>query len=301
MDMPVNANAPLFQCDGGRISWFGGMFLGAGTVGSAPTPPFDMVTAFSSMVFFGTEIYNLFSENYGVACTGAGLIQSYGVRWSGNPNVGQISSAKAMDVLGGAGNFEPGPSPASANDPTGINLIGGIWPQGGAITNRWTNTDMSAAVSTAHAHSGTHSLAFTKTYGTGTNDEFMVLFPVKQGQYVIPTFWWLMPQNIGAGTASMYVRLYWVQVISYDQYGRPVLNSSACEMRGETDIAMNLAGSSTWANWNGGGNYNTDSTDATADVSAGAPAWATHFMLLFDTESLPAMTFYIDDLIANAL
>jgi hypothetical protein len=301
MDMPVTAGYPLFQCDGGRINWFGGMFLGAGTVGSAPEPPFNMITAYSSMAFFGTEIYNLDSAS-GVACSGAGVIHTYAVRWSGNPNIGAISAAVAMDLLGGAGSFEPGASPAVACDPTGINLIGGVWPQSGTVTGAWTNSDMPAAISTAYAHSGTRSLSFAKSRGNSISDEFMILFPVKEGQFVIPSFWYLAPEAAGAGTgaASLYVRMYWVQVIGYDAYGRPILNSVACEMRGEHDVALNLAGSTAWSQWAYPTPYNTDSTNAAAGVSPGAPVWATHFMLLFDTESLPAMTFYLDDIVASA-
>jgi hypothetical protein len=304
MDMPVTAGYPLFQCiDGGRISWFGGMFLGAGTIGKAPEPPFNLASAYSTMAFFGTEFYNLYSENYGLACTGAGVIHTSGVRWVGNPAIGQISAAVAMDLLGGAGSFEPGTNPAKGSDPTGINLIGGIWPQSGTVTGAWTNTDMPAAISTAYAHSGTQSLSFAKSRGNSFNDEFMILFPVKEGQFVIPSFWWLSPEAAGAGTgtASLYVRMYWVQLIGYDAYSRPILSSVAIAMRGEQDISINLAGSTEWAQWTYPTPYNTDSTDASAGVSPGAPVWATHFMLLFDTESLPAMTFYLDDIVANAL
>jgi hypothetical protein len=302
MNMPVTAGFPLFQCiNGGRISWFGGMFLGAGAVAQAPEPPFNMASAYSTMAFFGTEIYNIQSA-VGVACSGAGVIHTYGVRWAGNPNVFAISAAVAMDILGGAGRFEVGSNPAKASDPAGVNLIGGIWPEGGTVTGPWTNSDMPAAISTAYAHSGSRSLAFAKSRGNSINDEVMILFPVREGQFVIPSFWWLMPQAAGAGTgtAPLYVRMYWVQVIGYDAYSRPILNSVACEFRGEHDITINLAGSTTWSQWAYPTPYNTDSTDASANVSPGAPVWATHFMLLFDTESLPAMTFYLDDIVANA-
>jgi hypothetical protein len=306
MNMPVAAGSPLFQCiNGGRISWFGGMFLGAGTVGQAPSPPFDMVSAYSTMAFFGTELYNLYSANFGPACSGAGVIHTYGVRWAGNPNIGQISTAIAMDLLGGAGSFEPGGNPAAGADQTGINLIGGIWPQSGTVTGPWTNTDMPATISTAYAHSGTRSLSFAKSRGNSINDEFMILFPVKEGQFVLPSFWYLAPEAvptdlIGSATGDLYVRMYWVQVIGSDAYSRPILNSVAVEMRGEHDIALNLAGSTVWAQWSYPTPYNTDSTNAAASVSPGAPVWATHFMLLFDTQSLPAMTFYLDDIVANA-
>jgi hypothetical protein len=251
------------------------------------------------MVFFATQIYNLESAS-GIACSGAGVIHTYGVRWVGNPNVGAISNAVAMDLLGGAGSFEPGANPASASDPTGINLIGGVWPQSGTVSGPWTNTDMPAAISTAYAHSGTRSLSFAKSTGHSINDEFMILFPVKEGQFVMPSFWWLSPDAVGTGTASLYVRMYWVQVIGSDAYGRPILNSVACEFRGEHDMTLDLAGSTQWSQWTYPTPYNTDSASLTANVSPGAPVWATHFMLLFDTEALPAMTFYLDDIVANA-
>jgi hypothetical protein len=128
---------------------------------------------------------------------------------------------------------------------------------------------------------------------------------VKQGQFVIPSFWYLAPDAIptdviGGASGDLYVRMYWAQVIGQDAYGRPILNSVACENRGEHDISLNLSGSTEWAQWTYPTPYNTDSANAAADVSPGAPAWATHFMLLFDTESLPAMTFYLDDIVANA-
>ncbi len=308
MDVPASAGLPLFECiNGGRITMYGGMILLAGGVGTSPEPPIKLTTSACAMVLYGTELYNLSSAS-GVACSGAGTLSAYGWKNSGNPNIGLklLSNAKAMDVFGGAGSFEPvSGSPFAGADPTGIYLPGGIYPQAGATsTNRWTSQYLSAAVSSAYAHSGSHSLAITKTgESSGSPDNQMaIVIPVKPGQNVWYSMWWLQPANLGTGTATVYVRAFWGQQIGQDAMGRPLFNAMD-NYKGESDIALPLAGSSTWTQWNSVTAFSSGgSTDATAGLGAdGAPIWANCLVILFDTEAMVPMTFYIDDIVPNPL
>ena len=118
----------------------------------------------------------------------------------------------------------------------------------------------------------------------------MFLIPVAQGQDAWFNLFYKQPDNFGTGTVQLYYRCYTVQAIGHDTYGRPVF-SSANIFRGETDITLPLAGDPDWHSNGISVRYN----------SPQAPAWGTHLAILFDTESIPAMSFYIADMVANVL
>lgn len=299
---PEEAGKPLFECIGrGRILWFGGMFLGAGEVGAAAEPPLRVEGPLTSIEFYGTEIYNL-SSSSGYAASGAGTIRIRGWQNSGNPNLGlaMISAAPAMDVLGGAGSFEPVTGvPFSGRDTSDIALAGGMYPDPGAVVrDRWNSSHYRVAVSGEHARSGGQSLKVSKTgVGKGTSGQLALLVPLRQGADALGEMWFLFPHRVGDGhgTALLYTRLFWSQVIGADSHGRPVFGNSH-EFKGEVNLEVPLAGSPEWVRRRFGTTYTT-----AAGTSAGAPEWATHLALLIDHTSIPEMSYYIDGFAANVL
>ena len=299
-NMPTTANTPIFQCiNNGTILWFGGMFLGAGSVGSTPSPPVHLDSVNSGITFYGTELYN-FSSASGVMADGLGIVQAFGWLNTGNPNIGLsiISSAPNMDVLGGAGTFEP-VTPSILGSNSNISIVGGIYPYAGGTTNSQYDTQyLQAAVSTAYAKTGTSSLAVTKSpYGPGYGGQLAMCIPILRGQQnVWGQMSFLFPTASGSGTGTnvVYYRLFWVRVYGYDSYNRPRFAPTTL-FKGEFDITFDQAGSSVWQT-------RTINTQYTGGATAGvAPQWATHLAVLLDTQSIEPTTFYIDDFSANVL
>jgi hypothetical protein len=305
MDVPVTAGYPLFQCiNGGCIEMHGGMFLGAGSVDTAAEPPINLASAMSTFIFNGTQVYNL-SSAAGVAASGPGMLRFEHWRNTGNPNIGPtlLSNSVAMDLLGGSGTFETlaYSVPFTGVDPSGINLAGGLYPPSGSTSvSQWSSSAYTVGVSTAQAQSGTRSLSVQKTLGNGTTGQLAFIVPAQPGHDMLGTISFLFPNNVGTGTGTLYFRSYWAKVIAYDTYGRPIFDNQNM-FRGENDIQVPLAGSNTWITRAISTQYTTDSSVPTSDVSPGAPQWATHLAVLIDMESIPAMTFFIDNFIINQL
>lgn len=301
MHNPSTLGKPLFECvSRGRMLWYGGMFLGAGSIASAPEPPLRVEGPRCSIEFYGTELYNLASAQE-VMASGAGTIRAYGWQNNGNPNLGLrlVSRAPGMDVLAGAGSFEVinGSPFAGRVAGNGITLEGGFWPDSGAvITDRWISDHYKAEPTSDYARSGSRSLKVSKVgVGNGTTGQLGFLIPVSRGKDVLGEMYFLFPHAVGTGTVQLYHRLYWCRVIGYDTYGRPVFGAGHV-FKGEVDLTVPLEGSSTWVRRNISSMYTTDESPA-----SGAPEWATHLAVLMDHGSLPAMSYYIDDIIANVL
>lgn len=301
MHNPSTLGKPLFECvNRGRILWYGGMFLGAGSIGSAPEPPLRVEGPRCSIEFYGTELYNLASSDYVVA-SGLGTIRAYGWQNNGNPNLGLrlVSRAPGMDVLASAGGFEvvSGMPFTGRLGDAGIGLEGGFWPDSGAtVTDKWNSNHYTAAPSTDYARTGSRSLKVSKVgVGNGTSGQLGFLIPVQRGQDVLGEMYFLFPHAVGTGTVQLYHRLYWCRVVGYDSYGRPQFGHGHV-FKGEVDLTVPLEGSSTWIRRSISSTYTTDESPA-----SGAPEWATHLAVIMDHGSLPAMSYYIDDLIANAL
>ena len=307
LNLPATAGKPLFQCTGyGQITFFGGMFVsgsGTGAISTVPEPPVQLVDAFSSMVFNDTEIYNLGSAS-GFACSGAGTLKINGLRNQGNPSIGPImlSQALSMDILGGAGTFETQSSDFKGQDPLGIFISGGIYTDDSIITNRWTTPSLTAQISSDYAHSGTQSLKIAKISGSGSNSrQIALLIPVREGHHVKGQIFFLFPNNVGTGTGYLYYRQFFAQVAGYDLFNRPIFNAINY-FKGENDIQVPLAGSSSWIQRNIDSTYDgTNSSSLTANNGEMPPIWATHYVILLDLQSLPNLSFYIDDFTANLL
>ncbi len=306
MPLPARSGKPLFECiQGGSINWFGGMFLGAGEIGAAAEPPIRLTSPLCRMGFFGTQLYNLTSRA-GVACSGMGTLSAQGWQNSGNPNIGPalISDARNQDLFGGAGSFEPSGDLAFLATPNGPNLPGGIYGQAHAeATDRWTSRFLSAAITNEFAHSNSHSLALTKRGESagGPDNQFVIFVPVQATQNAWVSLYWLQPKHIvsNADNAPLFVRGFWVQQIGTDTLGRPLLADNAV-FTGEKTIKVPFKGSLIWTRWL----HNTtfvQSDQNSAGRSSSAPARTTHLAIVFDTQSLPPMTIYLDDIVANAL
>lgn len=301
----ATAGKPLIHCKGaGTLSWFGGTFLGAGGPMTGEEPPIKLEDNNSVVQLYGTELYNLASTD--TVCSGSGLLLAPGGwRNRGNPNVGanMLSRAAAMDALAGAGRFEPVTGVFTGGDAVGIDLPGGIYCATATMTNRWTGPNFTATPSTAKHHSGTRSLKLTKSgIGAGAdNYQWVIPIALRPGQHVWGEFWWLAPDAVGSGTAPLYVRYFWGRQIGVDTLGRPIW-AKANFFKGEVDINLPLAGSPDWTKYAFKSTYeNPVSDDTSLGGFAGAPPWATHFAVLIDTVSLPAMSIYFDDLVVNVL
>ena len=59
------------------------------------------------------------------------------------------------------------------------------------------------------------------------------------------SMWYFAPQNVGTGTAIIYARQFWAEVVSQYTYGRPVFSQQSW-LKGEFNITVPLAGSATW-------------------------------------------------------
>lgn len=294
MTVPSDSTKPLYDVHGsGRIAFHGGFILGAGSVGTSPVAPINVADALSRVDFYGTEIYNL-SSSSGVMAAGNGIVRAYGWKNAGNPNVGtkMISRNLSMDVFGGSGGFETftGNGLWLPQAPGAINIPGGVYSLAGGdtVTNRWTTTNIQAAISTDYAHTGTHSLKITRLYGSGVGNSLVLAVPVQQAQDVWGEFFWLTPANVGTGTGPVYVRGFWMVQTGLDAYGRPQWGDRS-QFIFENDITVPLAGSPTWQQYNFSTTYNSQQ----------APAWATHCIVLMDFGSLAVLPFYLDDWTAN--
>jgi len=301
MNVPSTAGYPLFQCvNSGRISMFGGMFLGAGATSSAAEPPINLASAMCSFLFEGTEVYNL-SSIAGIAASGPGMLRFSNWRNKGNANIGPtlLSNSLAMDVLAGSGTFEPATSTILYGaDTSGINLAGGMYTS--SALSQWNSNYYTLAVSTSYAQSGISSLSVSRLVGSGQNGQLVFIVPVQPGHDMLGQINFLFPNNVGTGTATLYYRLFWVKVLAYDSFNRPIFDTQTM-FKGETDITVPLAGSTTWINRGINTLYTTDSSVISGDVSPGAPQWASHLAIVMDQQNLPVITYYIDNFIVNQI
>jgi len=377
-------DAPIFHCAGGSIMLYGGNILGVAPRidPSLVVPPVKLDDSNSLMTVFGTQMYNLSSAD-GTFVAGPGTFRAYGWINTGNPSIQQPSKTTiSMDPLGGVGNLEPFEgSPFIAPDPTGIYLEGGVYATGSAtFTDRWTADFLTIALTTAQFHTGTRSLAVTKTTLEIGSADYQIIFliPVRQGQDANLAFFWLAPNEVepslavasitysvdefgdglatvtttvahgltiaatlflyisgadqaayngtvfctvtttieftypvsgaapvspATGTilwsavASLYARTYWAKQIGTDALGKPVL-SPANTFKGENDIQIPLCGLPDWKEFGTGTEYGPAVTTPETGNSPGAPVWATHMAVILDTESLPAMQFFLDDFVS---
>jgi hypothetical protein len=308
---------PLYECEyGGRITMFGGFILvapGSQGVGGAAEAPIWLTSILSQFICYGTIIYNL-NWSGGTSIVGPGSFQIYGLYNTGNPNFAPIITPSiGYDVFAGSGKFEPSNTVFGQPSPSGVNLLGGLFPFAGngntiTITDNWTNNIGVATISTDYAHSGTQSLKITKTGDAGQNVQLVILAPVTQGRYITGNMWFLFPDNMTGGnlngggpnaTIVIYYRLFFCQVLGYDKNGLAIINGGAVGFTGEFDMFVPAVGSNSWIQQPLSSLYLNDQYTSTEGTTPGAPAYATHYAIVIDTENLPPCSFYIDDLVGN--
>lgn len=321
-NVPTDAAKPLFDLvDGGVFRMVGGMFLGANGINTSPCAPIASNSSLCYAEFDGTELYNLTSDpagaGKGAVMSGPGQLRISSWRDKGNPNIGPtlLSYAPAMDLFGGAGTGEAvSGSPIVAGmglDPSGIRLQGGSYfvpsaPSTDLINSQWDTSRLKLEVTTSYAKSGTKALKVSKQapYGVGDGCRMTFLAPVKPGHGILGTISFLFPFAVSGYSsgdhAPLYYRMFWVQQIGQDAYGRPIFSNQNVFL-GENDLTVPLDGSgTTWVSRAVSSLYlGAGSSDATKSNANGAPSWATHMAILLDHESLPALSYYIDDFICN--
>jgi|GEM_PF-2029281 len=291
---------PIIHClPGGKVTGSQMRFLGAGTPGTMTEPPVKLDSALSSCTFHMCDIYNLSSAT-GYAASGPGRLRITDMQNNGNPNIGPylLSATPAMDVLGGAGFFEPMTTYVPVA-PDGIHLEGGLFPTGSHTSiDRWNTNITTISVTTDFAWQGTRCLKITKADSDdpSINDSLHILIPTTGGN-LLGGFKILMPHD-QPSTGTIYFRVFWVRVIGQDDLGRPRYGPS-WSFKGETDIPVPLEGSDTWIGRSFGTFYENDSQDPATQAGIRPPVWATHLLLLLDHMSIPPMTYYIDAIHAN--
>jgi len=146
-------------------------------------------------------------------------------------------------------------------------------------------------------------MKFTKN-NDGLNSALRILIPVTPRAVTLGVVSFLAPVNyspaIPTQTVPLFYRLYWVQSIGVDDWGRPIIVNF--QFAGETDIYLPRAGSLTWQLRSLSTTYKDVTGDASLGVSPYAPEWATDLAIYLDTQSLPAgQVFYMSKLIPNIL
>ena len=311
------AGRPIIHCTTGKVHFIGSYMLMAGGVNSMPSPPLQLDTNMAIVEFINSQTYNLSSAS-GVSASGPGRVNFIGWSNLGNPNMGPdlISESRTMDVFGGAGTFEPQANGASyflQNDPSGIDLIGGVYAtdQGdGVMLDRWNHTYLKCSVSTDRFRSGTRSLKIQKLSGDNNNVYRHVAFfvPLPAPGNLVGRMFFLCPDVIpGAPTMTaegkvrqypIYVRQFYCTITRYDVLGRPIIGSHT-QFKGEDDIYIDGTGEVEWRKRALTTTYSQPVPFD--DANERSPNWATHYMIAIDVQNLPAMSFYIDDMKANFL
>lgn len=317
---PKDPNKPIIHCTTGRVIYVNSYYLQAGAIGGAPTPPIWVDTSQSSVEFHSTQVYNLSSAD-GVGAKGAGRVQFYNFVNGGNPNLGPdlISKSDNMDLLGGAGLFEGPPDKTTVlynMDPSKIGFEGGIVVNDGAteIYGQWDSKFLTAEISSDYAYEGTKSLKMTKRSGPNNNVwnqvQFLVPLP-SPGCNLLGVVYFAQPlpytdpetrQNFPLSGPPIYMRQFYVRVIGRDVYGRPILDRRI-QFKGEDDLYFGIDGS---VNPDGTPKWtrrplNTTYGMAYPDTFASdrSHAWASHYLIAFDMQVMPAGSFYMDGMRIN--
>lgn len=311
--IPTDPAKPIWHCTTGRVIYEGSYVLLAGGVNESPCPPAKLDTHLATMEFNSTEVYNM-SSAAGVSAEGAGRVSFSGFLNNGNPNIGPdlISRSASMDMLGGAGTFEPFVgSYFYHNDASQIDLIGGLNDSDtGGMIDRWNSANIKCEVVTTNFRTGTRSLKVTKLKGQNNNvySQLYFLVPLPAPGNLLGVMYFQFPEAIkpaveynADGTIMqypIYFRNFYVQVNHYDVLGRPIIARNS-QFKGETDFYIDGTGDPTWQRRSLNTTYGQPTPDDHANERS--PAWATHYMVAIDIQNMPAMSFYIDDFQINFL
>ena len=227
MNLPGGVGDAAFEILGnGSLDWFGGMFLGAGSIGTVPEPPVRLGSPSSKMRFHGTEVYNLSSAT-GYACSGEGVMSAPG-GWKngGNCNIGPRPPERRgqhghlwRGRLVQSAKHAPWPAPT----PQASRCRGGVYVDPSqTVIDRWNTSVLTVAPTSAEFRTvGSRSVKVTKGggYNVGSQDaQIVFLIPLEPGQDCWFTLFYRQPDNFGSGTADLYYRAYLVQVTGYDTH-----------------------------------------------------------------------------------
>ena len=319
--IPTDPTKPIWHCTTGRVMYDNSYVLLAGGVNESPCPPAKLDTHQATIEFHNTEVYNLSSAS-GTAMNGAGRIHFYGFLNNGNPNLGPdlISANASSDILGGAGLFEPpgqGNSTFFNTAKNDINFDGGLMANdpAGVMIDRWNSTFTKITVSTDFARTGTRSLRIEKLKGIDNTvyNQLQIIMPILPSSNILGVVYHLFPFDVndayahqlyppnefGDGSFPVYFRQFYVRVIGRDSIGRPILSSKSA-FKGEEDLYPGWVGKpDTWIRRKLATTYGQPTQEG--ENSERAPAWATHYMLAWDFQMMPANVFYIDGLQVNCL
>lgn len=156
-----------------------------------------------------------------------------------------------------------------------------------AITNQYTGTNISMAISAAQARTGTYSLAITKAGGTGSNASAVIAaIPVTAQQKVGGTYFLRKP---GTSTGTLFLQWFWARIEIRSGVPQVVRQATA-----NTTNYVLPAGDSGWVQ-----PFSIIPNTATTT----APEWATHAVMQFNGGSWNSVgeTIYIDDMVLDVV
>ena len=147
------------------------------------------------------------------------------------------------------------------------------------IISRLTGANLLIATSTATAHSGSQSLALTKTFGSGSASLAYIMVPISQRPMALANLWYAKP---GAQTGTVYIAPYFLHVNGFDGNGIPIIQQSYSP--GSSTITL-TSSAIAWTNLSSGEGENNQ-----------APAWANYYGIQINLGSMNAGSFYLDDI-----
>lgn len=256
----------------------GGQISGAFTVtpGSAPGA-YSLVMVQPQS---GSGVYNVVNPSGGIDGSG-----SLGNAYTGSINI-TLSANGAALVAGDYFIFNVAQSTLQPDKNTfNFQNNGGVF---GTI---------SSAISTTYAHTGTKSLAISKTgNGQGTDAEFNILIPIRPGGGVIPALEvWLKtaPVSPAALMQVLFTSISFVAISGRSAIGIPVIAQELVIQELNPTIDMSAV-----SGWNLLSYNNPIFSNESSPTNNYSPSWATHFLLNFNAIGLAPVTLYLDDIYA---
>lgn len=157
---------------------------------------------------------------------------------------------------------------------------------------------ISAAISSAFAHTGTKSMAFSKTVvGPGTDAEFNILIPIRPGGGVIPALeLWLKTAPVTPTAGQMqqlFTNISFVSVSGRNAVGAPII-TQILQIQ-ELNPIIDMSAVSAWSLLSYNNPIFSNESSPTNNYS---PSWATHVLFNMNAIALSPVTLYLDDMYA---
>ena len=155
-----------------------------------------------------------------------------------------------------------------------------------AITSRTTGTNISYALSTDTALSGTQSLKLTKVGSSGTAASVLLAAPFPSQQVPLSTS---NVAKLGTQTGSVTATLEYLQILGFNSYGIPIVGKTQTLTSNTTTLtSSSLAWTSLGINADGQQTYR-------------APTWANYIGILVDVTAMDAGSIYLDNFTFNSI